>query len=310
MAFARQTGDFSALSLTDIKVLALTYMLDKEAHGGSTEHLRTEPRSKTGTNGAVVMVSGKVVSGGSKPVEKKDTEEAGETKDTVEVESNEPSTSEPSRAHFEAEPDTAALDQLVSDTSNLDIHEQEDENEDEDEDSGSESGHEERSNGHSNGKDPSSSSSSEEEEEDADGGGWITPKNVGRYKARDMGLAGKGVKEEEVKVAVITSDFAMQVSRRAEERGEPILLKLTLTNPRTSIHSSSVLRSSLAPLPPHSERPPPTQPPPLLHLWPPHPPHPHPHPPLPRMLPPLHRHGKEVLPEVWRQHTDEGELSG
>uniref|UniRef100_A0A6B2L7F7 RNA-binding protein NOB1 n=1 Tax=Arcella intermedia TaxID=1963864 RepID=A0A6B2L7F7_9EUKA len=38
--FAKETGDFRALSMTDIKVLALTLGLDREAHGGSTDHLK------------------------------------------------------------------------------------------------------------------------------------------------------------------------------------------------------------------------------------------------------------------------------
>ncbi|KAJ3067689.1 hypothetical protein HDU99_003414, partial [Rhizoclosmatium hyalinum] len=40
-AFAKKTGDFNVLSKTDLKVLALTWMLEKEKSG--TAHLRTEP---------------------------------------------------------------------------------------------------------------------------------------------------------------------------------------------------------------------------------------------------------------------------
>ena len=39
--FARKTGDFAALSLTDLRVLALTYQLEVEENG--TQFLRTEP---------------------------------------------------------------------------------------------------------------------------------------------------------------------------------------------------------------------------------------------------------------------------
>jgi rRNA maturation endonuclease Nob1 len=31
--FARKTGDFAALSKTDLKLIALTYMLEKEVNG-------------------------------------------------------------------------------------------------------------------------------------------------------------------------------------------------------------------------------------------------------------------------------------
>ncbi|KAI8611465.1 hypothetical protein BC830DRAFT_1171858, partial [Chytriomyces sp. MP71] len=40
-AFARKTGDLHVLSTTDLRVLALTWMLEKERNG--TSHLRTEP---------------------------------------------------------------------------------------------------------------------------------------------------------------------------------------------------------------------------------------------------------------------------
>jgi RNA-binding protein NOB1 len=40
-AFARKTGDYAALSAPDIKVLALTWMLEKECNGAI--HLKTEP---------------------------------------------------------------------------------------------------------------------------------------------------------------------------------------------------------------------------------------------------------------------------
>lgn len=39
--FSRKTGDFAYLSLTDLRVMALTYMLEAEANG--TEHLKTSP---------------------------------------------------------------------------------------------------------------------------------------------------------------------------------------------------------------------------------------------------------------------------
>lgn len=39
--FARQTGDLGALSRVDIRVIALTYMLERQETGGS--HLRAAP---------------------------------------------------------------------------------------------------------------------------------------------------------------------------------------------------------------------------------------------------------------------------
>ena len=43
-SFARQTGDYGFLSVTDLKVLALTYDLEKQYNG--VEHLKKEPTRK------------------------------------------------------------------------------------------------------------------------------------------------------------------------------------------------------------------------------------------------------------------------
>ena len=39
--FSKKTGDYPSLSATDIKVIALTYQLEKEKVG--TDHLKTAP---------------------------------------------------------------------------------------------------------------------------------------------------------------------------------------------------------------------------------------------------------------------------
>ena len=43
--FARKTGDFYSLSITDIKVIALNYTFERELNKG-VSHLRTEPNTK------------------------------------------------------------------------------------------------------------------------------------------------------------------------------------------------------------------------------------------------------------------------
>ena len=43
--FSKKTGDYISLSATDIKVIALTYMLEVR-HVGSAEHLKKEPTMK------------------------------------------------------------------------------------------------------------------------------------------------------------------------------------------------------------------------------------------------------------------------
>ena len=47
--FARKTGDYGSLSLTDVKVMALALMLEVEAKG-SGSHLRDEPRIRRTEN--------------------------------------------------------------------------------------------------------------------------------------------------------------------------------------------------------------------------------------------------------------------
>lgn len=47
--FAKKTGDYISLSATDIKLMALTYRLEKEHVG--TEHLKTEPQMKKTVDG-------------------------------------------------------------------------------------------------------------------------------------------------------------------------------------------------------------------------------------------------------------------
>lgn len=41
--FSRKTGDYASLSANDLKLMALVYKLDKEAHNGSDSHLNKEP---------------------------------------------------------------------------------------------------------------------------------------------------------------------------------------------------------------------------------------------------------------------------
>lgn len=42
--FSKKTGDYSSLSATDIKVIALTYQLEKEKVG--SDHLRSAPETQ------------------------------------------------------------------------------------------------------------------------------------------------------------------------------------------------------------------------------------------------------------------------
>ena len=56
--FAKKTGDYRHLSATDISVLALTYMLEKQHVG--VDHINTEPVRKVGSR-CVFVFKGRAV---------------------------------------------------------------------------------------------------------------------------------------------------------------------------------------------------------------------------------------------------------
>lgn len=185
--FSKKTGDYPSLSATDIKVMALTYQLEKELIG--IEHLRTEPIVKkevnvyTKSNNAVEVNPD--VTGfhfpGKKPVEVKTedqqttNEENVEQKDEVENKNLDKELSE----KFET------LQCNVNEAKEDDYEEvlapvKDDDDEEEEIDSN---------------------------EEDDDDEGWITPSNV---KAAKRQVNSDLMEEKHVKVACITTDFAMQ----------------------------------------------------------------------------------------------------
>ena len=53
--FAKKTGDYPSLSAVDIRVLALTYQLEKEFCGDS--HIKKEPEHKVGTGAVEITIS-------------------------------------------------------------------------------------------------------------------------------------------------------------------------------------------------------------------------------------------------------------
>jgi RNA-binding protein NOB1 len=89
--FARQTGDYSALSKVDLRVLALTYTLEAEEHGGKVGHLRTTTTTRMAAMvnakaSAVAKVGGEKKVGEEEEEEKKEGEgEAGDERMYVEV---------------------------------------------------------------------------------------------------------------------------------------------------------------------------------------------------------------------------------
>lgn len=204
--FAKKTGDYTSLSATDIKVMALTYQLEREKVG--TEHLKNEP-----TMQKTVKVTG-LTNFNLHPAENKSTNSQTVTKDNNETESQTEEncnnkvdilSSETVVKKLEAQVDSINTDDghnkiqiegdedqlakdIVNKIQNMELKDVDDimvkvvESDTEEE-------------------------AESEEESDSDGGDWITPKNLAEKKKEvDMGQ----FEAKPAEVACITSDFAMQ----------------------------------------------------------------------------------------------------
>lgn len=210
--FARKTGDFASLSAVDIKVVALTYELEKEHVG--TDHLRKEPvMAKTifrqfGAKAPAISSEGffpKTVNADGQVEATEDEKAAQEEQEKI------------ADAEFERELaekfgklNTETVEEEEDNPEEVEEEEEEEQFEGEeavkpedvlkkveagDEDYESEEALDENE------------QNSEEEEDSDDGGGWITPSNVKVVK-REMS---KDIKEEKpVAVACMTTDFSVQ----------------------------------------------------------------------------------------------------
>lgn len=206
--FAKKTGDYTSLSATDIKVMALTYQLEKEKVG--TENLKNEP-----TMQKTVKVTG-LANFKLHPAENKGTDSQTVTND----DSNEtvPQTEENCNTKEEVPHSETAVEKTEVKVNILNVEDKckvtqiEDDDDDQlakdiadkiknmelkDNDDimlkVSESDEEEES--------------ESEDESDSDGGDWITPGNLAeKKKEADMGT----FEAKPAEVACITSDFAMQ----------------------------------------------------------------------------------------------------
>uniref|UniRef100_A0A1E1WBP7 RNA-binding protein NOB1 n=1 Tax=Pectinophora gossypiella TaxID=13191 RepID=A0A1E1WBP7_PECGO len=196
--FSKKTGDYTSLSATDIKVMALTYQLEKEIVGVS--HLKIEP-----TMQKTLKVTG-LAGFSSHP----------ETNDSNDTEDQE-SKSDSGKSHKDT---TQSTDKNVSVKSN-EIKEKSQVNTDdvqhnntvEDEETSPDNIAEQMKNIDINVDDvivKVSDDEVEEESEDEESDGddeWITPGNLAQKK-KEMELG--EFEEKSVEVACITSDFAMQ----------------------------------------------------------------------------------------------------
>jgi RNA-binding protein NOB1 len=215
--FARRTGDLEVLSRPDIEVLALTYELECERNGGDWR-LRNTPGQKT-LNGKSPRQeeAGKATEGAETEADKASAEAPADAENADGKES----TPVPPPAEEEAS--------LSSTVEKLDINATEAA-----EKSSTDDGtlnpqaaptddtkdeevivYEEAAEG-SNEEDGNEGQKTEEEEEDDDEddeGGWITPSNVSKHKARDALPSANATQPQQpvtLQAAVLTSDFAMQ----------------------------------------------------------------------------------------------------
>lgn len=190
---AKKTGDFATLSLVDLKVIALTYQLEKEHVG--TDHLRDTPvpavTIASGQRPPEIAGSGKVQGfydgkgdRGDRSRTVTETESVPEVEVAIEDGGLEEKFAELSSKEAE-ELQEAILKQVQEEPEGEDDESGEEEEASEEEDSTNEDG----------------------EEEDDDDEGWITPSNIKEVK-RDFGT--DLLEDNPSPVACMTTDYAMQ----------------------------------------------------------------------------------------------------
>ncbi|KAG4085575.1 hypothetical protein H8356DRAFT_1739523 [Neocallimastix lanati (nom. inval.)] len=207
--FAKKTGDLATLSKTDLKVIALTWMLEKEA--GNLESIRTEP------------VKSQVQFGkqkGKKSDEKMEEKKLEETKAENEIK-NEEDDLGAFNEQIDWEQEFVEIeDKEFESDYEVDIDAEEDENIEEKEEKQDikEEKKEEKEEIKEESKEPkeelkeeATSGEKEKNEEEDDDEGWITPDNINKYHAKHYGWDKRDKSEAKTyDVACMTADFAMQ----------------------------------------------------------------------------------------------------
>lgn len=225
--FAKKTGDYLSLSSADLKVIALTYQLEKELMG--TAHLRNEPvvaqTIASKQKPAELLDQNPLVGFYNPPSSKEDLEEKGRQNrlviaDKIEEEEEKERQNQlenvtedddlpPNKDRSDATDDDNASDdheeQLAADFSKLDCNLVSESDADQilvavkdENQSNAATGDD------SEGTESDDGSGSESE---SDGDDWITPKNVAEMKS----ACGKEVAEETVcRIACMSTDFAVQ----------------------------------------------------------------------------------------------------
>lgn len=205
--FSKKTGDYSSLSATDIKVMALTYQLEKEKVGG-TEHLKDEPtmqKSVKVTGLAGFNLHPNYENANQETGEKdsnannnKETSEPlqqpiGETVNVETGESFEVKHQQNCQTTTNETDDDKLAEEISKQINDMDLKD------DKVDELMVKVSDEEATDSYDDDDD--------EDETDSDGGEWITTKNLAE-KRKEMELG--EFEEKDVEVACITSDFAMQ----------------------------------------------------------------------------------------------------
>ncbi|XP_023028956.1 RNA-binding protein NOB1 [Leptinotarsa decemlineata] len=195
--FAKKTGDYPSLSATDIKVMALTYQLEKEKVG--TDHIRLVPLMRK----AEITTENKPadISSNEPGFYLPSKTKKNQTENDVEEESKEQQTGESEliEDNTEVKQDITIEKQSPTEDHGSESDEYETASESDEHDSLADvlvpvlSNYEEES------------EESDEEDDEDDGTGWITPSNIKQFK-KTSELA----VEKKVEVACMTTDFAMQ----------------------------------------------------------------------------------------------------
>lgn len=218
--FAKKTGDFATLSITDMNVIALTHQLEKELVG--TEHLRSEPlvaRTVYSIEKPEELKDHLTIAGFYNPKDKKNGSEADneddassdefdEINEQEEVENQVDETLEQDESGNETESsasneEVAPVQQpndeeLIKKFGTLGFNTIQNDQADEILQPVKEESSQEQE------EDESADSSEASDDDDA---GWITPGNISKVKKN---FGSEVVEEKEVDVACITTDFAMQ----------------------------------------------------------------------------------------------------
>lgn len=171
--FAKKTGDFLQLSSTDLKLIALTYCLEKEKVG--CQHLRLEPiTAKVSSYDNVKQVGEVQIKNDSKFFNYKEN-----SKELVNKNSND----------IDIENQQKDSEFIANDDNDKNVNEDDEDINEDDEDADNDE---------------------EVDDEDDDNDGWITSDNIEEVKRQLSGIKIEDEAQEDVYVACITGDFAVQ----------------------------------------------------------------------------------------------------